>query len=281
MRTAARAAEVFDDTGRRVVLPARARRVVSLVPSLTEALFAMGAGETCVAATQFCVFPEAARAVPRVGGTKTPAVAEICALRPELVLVSVEENRRDDAEALLAAGVPVFATHPRTLPEIGSVIRRLGACVGREGAASRLADEVAAACADVERWIPGDPRPRTLVPVWKWPWIVPGERTFLADLVRRAGGRPILPTAPEAAGRDWPEMDDAAIAAAAPEVVLLPDEPYRFTERHAADWRAKIACPASESGRIHLVDGQLLTWAGPRIGEGLRLVARLLHPGRG
>lgn len=242
------------------------RRIVSLVPSLTEALFALGAGDRCVGATRFCVCPDAARRVPRVGGTKTPAVDAVRALQADLVLVSVDENRRPDAEALQAAGLPLFVTQPRSLPEIEDVIRRLGAALGLAEAGDVLADAMAARRAAVEARVAGNPRPRVLTLIWRRPWMTAGPRTFMADLVARAGGEPVT----GGSDADWPVLDDAVIDALAPDVVLLPDEPYRFRDVDAAEWRARGA-------RADLCDGQLLTWAGPRIVDGLDLVAELLH----
>lgn len=243
------------------------RRVVSLVPSLTETLFALGVGDRCVGATRFCVHPEAARRVPRVGGTKNPDVEAVRALAPDLVLVSVDENRRPDAEALAAAGIPLLPTHPRSLPEIEAMIRAVGAAVGAADAAEALAAGMAARRTAIESSVAGRLRPRVLQLVWKRPWMTAGRRTFMGDLVTRAGGEVLGGDAET----DWPSLDDAAIDALAPDLVLLHDEPYRFREADVREWSARAS-------RAALCDGQRTTWAGPRIVDGLELVAGLLHP---
>ncbi len=263
---------LVDDLGRRVVLARAAARVVSLVPSLTEAVFALGAGDRLVGVTKFCVHPEEAMAVPSVGGTKRPDVPTVVEMRPDLVLLSSDENRREDAEALEGAGLALFVTEPRKLPDVSSLLRRLGRLLGVEAAGHRVADRIATALSAAERAAPrGRPRPRVLTLVWKKPLVTAGPRTYLADLVRRAGGEPV-----QAPGdlSDWPRIPEKEVARLAPDVVLLPDEPYAFTEEDAGEWRRRPGLP--RGAHVHVVDGQLVTWAGPRVAEGVRLVAGIL-----
>ncbi|MCI0341041.1 MAG: helical backbone metal receptor [Planctomycetales bacterium] len=262
----------MDDLGRRVALARPASRVVSLVPSLTEGVFALGAGDRLVGVTKFCVYPEEAMAVPAVGGTKRPDIGTVVELRPDLVLLSADENRREDAEALEEAGLATFATEPRRLPDVSSVLRRIGRLLGVDATGQRVADRVATAVAAAEAAAPcGRRRPRVLTLVWKKPFVTAGPRTYLADLVRRAGGEPLHPGGDLS---DWPRIAAEEALRAAPDVVLLPDEPYAFTEADAEGWRGREGLP--EGATVRVVDGQLVTWAGPRVGEGVRLVAGIL-----
>ncbi|HEX2770891.1 MAG TPA: helical backbone metal receptor, partial [Micromonosporaceae bacterium] len=196
------------------------RRVVSLVPSLTEAV-AFSAPELLVAATDYCTHP-AELDVPRVGGTKYPSLERVLAAEPDLVLANAEENRREDIEALRADGVPVWVTFPRTLDEALVSLARMLARLG-------LADLPWLAKARTA-WtgLPPAARRHAVVPVWRRPWVVLGPGTFAGDLLARLGVDNLYDDADERYPR--PLLDD--MLARRPELVVLPDEPYAF---HADD----------------------------------------------
>lgn len=224
-------------------------RVASLVPSLTELVCWLGRGDTLVARTTFCVEPAGAvEHISRIGGTKNPKVDRIIALAPDLVLANREENRREDVEALHAAGLDVFVTDPDTVPGAVAMIRALGARLGASERAESLAAEIETALA-----LPAPSRPlRVFVAVWKEPLTGLGAESYGHDLVERAGAANVL-----AARTRYPEVTLDEVAALRPDLVLLPDEPYPFGESDAARF-AEIA-PA------RVVDGRLLWWCGPRI----------------
>ncbi|QLQ36144.1 helical backbone metal receptor [Micromonospora robiginosa] len=233
-------------------------RVVSLVPSLTEAVAATRP-EVLVGATDWCTHP-AGLDVARVGGTKYPDLDRVLALSPDLVLLNEEENRLADAEALRAAGVAVRVTFPRTVPE---ALDQLGALVAAIGAP----DEPAWLRAARRAWAapPVPERVRTaVVPVWRRPWVVLGRDTFAGDVLRRLGVVNAWATDPERYPR--PTLD--RLRARAPELVVLPDEPYRF----AAD-DGPEAFPGVPSA---LVSGRHLTWYGPSLAEAPALLAAQL-----
>lgn len=245
------------------------RRIVSLVPSLTEALFAFGLGERVVGVTDWCVHPAGDVAdLPKVGGTKNPDLARVDELRPDLVIANHEENTRRDVERMRAAGLEVWVTYPRTLAE---AVETLRAFAGLGADPSPLE----AAVAPVEAWLarspPGNPVPY-FCPIWKSPWMSIGADTYANDLLRHCGGRNVFEDREE---RRYPIVDDAAIVTAAPEVVLLPDEPYAFAARDVAELGA-LDLPAARAGRIHCVDGTWVTWYGPRMAEALRGLSGLL-----
>lgn len=251
--------------------PVPAWRIVSLVPSWTELLFALGAGERLVGVTDYCVHPAEARArAVAVGGTKTPRLDRIRALEPDLVIANREENRKLDVERLERAGLPVFVTYARTVPEAAAEIAGLGRLVDRTHEAGALVDEIEAAL----REPPAEPPVRAVALVWKEPYMAVGGDCFAHDLLARCGAR--NPFA--AAQRRYPHVTLAELEQAAPEVVLLPTEPYPFG---AADREALLglACPAARHARIHVVEGELLTWYGPRIPRALRELRALLVPG--
>jgi ABC-type Fe3+-hydroxamate transport system substrate-binding protein len=265
---------VRDALGREHGFGAAPRRIVSLVPSLTETLFALGAGAALAGVTDFCVHPaDGVATLPRVGGTKNPDLAAILALAPDLVLANKEENRRRDVESLEAAGVPVFVTYARSVPEAVDEIRGLGRICAREARASVIAAEVEEALAAASRG-PEVPPTTAIALVWRDPFMVVGGDTFANDLLLRCGARnPFAAAGPSR----YPRVTLGALEAAQPEVILLPTEPYAFGERDRDELLA-LDCPASRGGRVHVVEGELLSWYGPRMPRALATIAALLRP---
>ena len=248
-------------------------RIVSLVPSLTEALFVLGLGDRVVGVTQWCVHPASAvERLPKLGGTKNPDLAAIRALRPDLVIANREENKRRDVERLRAGGVPVWVTSPRTVAEGVALLRELAELGGREVELQSVVAPVEAVVASARR--EPAPRPtRVFCPIWKAPWMTVGADTYAHDLLSLCGGENVF-----AGRRDrrYPRVTEDEIVAAAPEVVLLPDEPYAFGPRDAAEL-SRLPLPASASGCVHLIDGTLVSWYGPRIGLAIQTLRPLLR----
>jgi len=223
------------------------RRVVSLVPSLTETLFELGAGDAVVGVTDFCIFPPALERA-RVGGTKNPRVEEIRALAPDLVHMNLEENLRRHGDAI-EAFAPVFVSEPKSVDDVGALIAQLGEIHHRRERAAELVEELA--------------RERAAMPqrgftfacaIWKSPWMWCGGDTYVSNLVECAGGVNVL--------RDrtrYPAIDVADVRA---DVIFLPDEPYVFTQADAD------AIPNA----IGPFPGHLFTWHGTRTILGLRFL---------
>ncbi|MGH3565009.1 MAG: helical backbone metal receptor [Pseudonocardia sp.] len=234
--------EVVDDHGGGVRV-GDVGRVVSIVPSLTEAVAATAPG-LLVGATDWCSHP-ADLDVTRVRGTKNPDVARIVALAPDLVLANHEENRRPDLDALRAAGVPVYLTDIRTLEDVfGSLARMLSACGFDEPDWLREAREVWAAVPEPNE------RRRAVIPIWRKPWMAVGRDTFTGAVLARLGVDNVLARSPER----YPRFDPATLAPH--DLVVLPDEPYLFT---ADDGPESFTAPSA------LVSGRLLTWYGPSL----------------
>ncbi|MEU2430940.1 helical backbone metal receptor [Streptomyces sp. NPDC007861] len=233
------------------------KRVVSLVPSLTEAV-AVSAPGLLSGVTDWCTHPAGLDAA-RVGGTKNPDVPAIVALRPDLVLANEEENRAPDLAALRAAGLDVLVTEVRTLPQALTELERvLRACgIGRP----RWLDDADAAWASAA---PGAPR-RAVVPVWRRPWMVLGRDTFAGDLLARLGVTNVYADHPDR----YPRIPLDELNASGADLVVLPDEPYRFTADDGPE--AFPAMPAA------LVDGRMLTWYGPSLAEAPEALRAALH----
>jgi ABC-type Fe3+-hydroxamate transport system substrate-binding protein len=254
------------------------QRIVSLVPSLTEALYALGLGERVVGVTDWCVHPrdEVAR-VPKVGGTKNPDLAAIRALAPDLVIANQEENRRRDVEKLEQAGLRVWVTYPCTVREGAELLAAMAELGASDDARERVVAPVLRAVADAEgaraeAASAGISPARVFCPIWREPWMAVGAPTYADDLIRLCGGANVFANHAE---RRYPRVTLAEIEAAQPDVVLLPDEPYAFGPRDAAEL-ARLATPAAASGRIHLIDGTFVSWYGPRILRAIELLRRLL-----
>ncbi|NBE51419.1 helical backbone metal receptor [Streptomyces boluensis] len=233
-------------------------RVVSLVPSLTEAV-AASAPELLVGVTDWCDRPADLDAfgVVRIGGTKNPDVPRVLALAPDLVLANEEENRAPDLAALRAAGVQVLVTEIRDLP---SALRELDRVLvrGCRLPRPRWLDEAAAAWESPAQPLGvrdgvGVHGVRAVVPIWRRPWMVLGRDTFAGDLLARLGVVNIHAGHPER----YPRLSLDALRAADPDLVVLPDEPYRFTADDGPESFPGV--PAA------LVDGRQLTWYGPSL----------------
>lgn len=234
-------------------------RVVSLVPSLTEAVAVTLPG-VLAGATDWCTRP-AGLDVVRVGGTKNPRTDRIIALAPDLVIANEEENRAPDLDALRAAGLEVLVTEVRDVPQAFRELDRvLSAC----GAASRprWLDEAEAAWS-----VPAVPGCRTtaVVPIWRRPWMVLGRDTFAGDVLTRLGVDHLYARHAER----YPRVPVEELRAAAPDVVVLPDEPYRFTADDGPEAFPDLPCA--------LVSGRHLTWYGPSLGEAVRVLGAALR----
>lgn len=235
------------------------RRIVSLVPSLTELVFWLGAGERLVGRTRFCTEPDGEVAgVPAFGGTKNPQVEKIVAAAPDLVIANKEENRREDIEALEAAGVKVLLTDPNSVAEALAMIAELGDLLGAEGRASELVADVRQELAVP---VGGEPA-RVFVAVWHNPLMGLGSNAYGHSLLEASGARNVL------AGRErYPEVSLDELRALGPRLILLPDEPFPFDPGHAALY--------GEVAPARVVDGKLLWWYGPRMPEAVRSLRQL------
>ena len=254
-----------DDLGHPVPLRGRPRRIVSLVPNLTETLWWWHLEDRVVGATQWCVAPPHGYPnATRVRGTKNPDTAAVIDLAPDVVVANAEENRELDVARLREAGLSVYVTAPRSIEDAARSLADLGEVLGVGGAGAGLAQAIRRAVARV-----GADRAdlRAFVPVWREPWMAVGTETIAGDLLR-LGGFEVVPQEPR-----YPAVDLDEVAGMDVDAVLLPDEPYLFTDEHRTDF-------ADWSARVRLVDGTALTWWGPRTPSSLadlRRLARHLH----
>jgi ABC-type Fe3+-hydroxamate transport system substrate-binding protein len=251
--------------------PRSAKRIVSLVPSVTESLFCLGLGGRVVGITDWCVHPRnRVAALPRVGGTKNPSLRRILALEPDLVIANREENRERTVLALRAAGVEVWVTYPRTVRDAVALLGELAQLGASAEAIEAVVRPVEEAVQSAEEQRPARALP-VFCPIWKRPWMTVGGDTYASSLLELCGGANVFA---DCGDRRYPIVERAQIVAAAPEVILLPSEPYDFGPRDVLEL-AQLTLPAARNGRIHLIDGTLVSWYGPRIEPAIATIRTL------
>lgn len=264
---------VADDLGLRVKLERAPHRIVSLVPSWTQTLFALGLAAEIVGVTNFCVEP-AARLddIPRIGGTKNPDLRAIMLLAPDLVVANAEENRREDIERLRAAGVAVFVTYPRTVAGAVASILKLGKLVARQTEADAIARKIVHSVSEIEAdvgvW--AKLRFRVFCPIWKNPWMTFNGDTYAHDVLRMLGFNNIYASA----GKRYPRITLEDAVELKPDIVLLPDEPYAFSSKDVKELR--LILPPALARRVLLVSGRDLHWYGVHMVKGLKSLAMRL-----
>ena len=249
-------------------------RIASLVPSLTELLFALGLGPQVVARTGFCIHPREARAVPKVGGTKDPDLAMLRALAPTHLVVNVDENRREDVDAAREFVPNVVVTHPLAPVDNLALYASFGEAFDCRARADALASQLRASLASVEETVRGTARERVLYLIWRKPWMTVSRETYVSASLALVG----WDTVPAAAHARYPHVADDDRAWRDAQRILLSTEPYAFRERDAREMKERHGKP------VALVDGEWTSWYGVRAIEGLRALARfrattaLSHP---
>ena len=274
------------------------QRVISLVPSITETLFDLNLGDRVVGITDYCIYPEKGlEDLPRLGGTKNPDVQKIIDLNPDLVLANYEENARHTVEALHENEIPVWVTFPRTVSDAVNLMWNImhvfddATMVPRVRLIEQTMD-----------WVLGiskarEDNPTTVfAPIWHDPLMTFNADTYMHDLLWVCGGLNVFaererqyPLAADLGEADalpvdqtvdrdkrYPRITLDEVVAAQPDVILLPSEPFEFNADHIPQFAA-LDIPAARTGRIHLVDGTLLTWHGTRLAHALNSLPALLE----
>ena len=268
---------VRDMLGREVVLPGPPARIVSLVPSVTEIVFSLGAQDRLVGRTDFCDYPLAVRTKPSVGGMVNPNLETLVALKPDLVIGTDEGNREETFRQLERLRIPTYLVHANRIAETVDLIARVGELTGHQADAPRLTGEMLRRVEAVRRAVAPFPRPRVLYVLWPDPLIVPGRASMLTELIEIAGGVSI--TAGD--GDAYPRLSLEAAVTRAPEVIILADHSTgASTAGRAAPekWQRLVSVPAIRAGRLHSADLSILHRYGPRVPEGLETLARMIHP---
>ena len=257
---------LVDALGREHLRFAGESRIVSLVPSLTELICDLGLAGCLVGRTGFCVHPrETLRQVPKVGGTKDVKLDVIRRLAPTHVIADIDENRRDAVEAMMEFVPHVVVVHPRTVVDNLALYALLGGVFGRDDEAARLAVDFGVAQEELAAIAARRPREAVLYPIWRDPWMTVRRDTYIAAMLGAAG----WDTLPEQAAMRFPEFAWDAPWMAGVERVLLPSEPYAFTDQHLAEVGLLAQRPVTR------IDGEMVSWYGSRAIAGLRYLAAL------
>ena len=243
-----------DQLGRTITLHRLPQRIISLVPSQTELLYALGLEEEVVGITKFCIHPQSwFRHKTRIGGTKDIRPDIIHSLRPDLIIANKEENRQDQVEALFPH-YPVWISDVSTLSGALDMIRAIGRLTGKSPRADQLATAIHENFSLLGRAVA---RPGTAYFIWRNPWMVAGGGTFIHDMLSRAGFENIFRDTPR-----YPSIALDTLPRLGCDCVLLSSEPYPFKQQHIDEIAAILPNAA-----IRLVDGQLFSWYGSRLLE--------------
>jgi iron complex transport system substrate-binding protein len=262
---------VHDDLGRTHVFTEPPRRIVSISPGVTETLFALGLDDAVVAVSDFCDFPVAARAKPKIGGV-TPNLEAIVGLRPDLVLGTGGIGMREFAARMDRLGIPALGFEPTSIDAVFDRILRLGAITARRPQAQKLVEGLRDRLdAVTSRRPPGSP-PRVLYLVDEDPYITVGRGSFLYDVLIKAGGRPF-----DGGTTGYPRIGMEAIVGFDPEVIFFADDTPDGGERRLPAWRRWNAISAVRSGRLYAIPRGLVNRPGPRIVDAVEIIASKLH----
>lgn len=266
---------VSDETGRTVRIPVPVRRVVSLAPSLTESIYALGLEALLVGDTDFCDYPEAARNKAKVGGAVNPNIEIVASLKPDVVLLTKSLNDLETARTLERLGIPAYATDPHTVDEIRSSLRKLADVLGNPAAGEALDRSLLKTEDEVRRRIAGLAPTPVLFVVWTDPLISVGRHTFLADALAHAGARSVVDSA-----QDWPRMS-------LEEMVHLQPEMLIFASSHSDSVAREVEALALRPGwnsleavknRRFAVLSEAVIRPAPRLLAAVEALARQLHP---
>ena len=265
--------ELTDDAGRRVALPVRVNRVISLAPNLTEIVFAVGGGDRLVGRTSYCDYPAAAKAVAEVGDTLNPSLERIIALKPQVVLISTASQLEVFTQQLQNQNIAVFVTDPQDLEGVFRSIDQIGRMLGQLEQATQLVQQLRERTAKVEQAVKNEPPMRVFFQLSAKPLYTAGHDAFVTDLMRRAGGNSVTADVPGA----WPKYSDESALASKPEAIILPTG-GSMGAANATISEALNTSPAVLQNRVYKLNGDHLVRPGPRAIDGLEEIAMALHP---
>lgn len=265
--------EVTDEAGKRVRVPARPARIVTLAPNLTEIVYAVGAGDLLVGNTTFCDYPAEAKQVAKVGDTMQPNIERIVALKPDLILVSTASQLEIFTRQLDERGISVFVTDPHDLEGVFRSIKTIGDLLGRREQAEKLVEALRVRATAVEDSVKGLPVVTVFYQVSPSPLWTAGRKSWVTDLIKRAGGKSVTG---EVEGEWMRYSDEAALASHPDAIIMASSDSMNGEEMKVAPALSKS--PAAINKRVYGINGDYLSRPGPRLVEGLEQIARALHP---
>jgi ABC-type Fe3+-hydroxamate transport system substrate-binding protein len=263
---------VTDETGRTVTVPDHPHRVVCLVPSITDTVFALGSGDDVVAVSDYTTYPPAALKKPSIGGLVKPSIETILSFHPDLVLGTSIPGATETATQLQTVGVPVYLVDPHGLSGILRSVGSVGEALNRVPQATALNDSLSKRIEAVKARSAGKPAPRVLVPVWYDPIITIGKNAFISEIVETAGARSVT----DDLQPDWPEVSMETVITRAPEALVLIRGGKISVEmlQKRPGWSS---LPAIQAGKVYYVDSGIQE-PSPVAIDALEEIARELHP---
>jgi len=263
--------------GRVIRIPQPVRRIVSLAPSVTETLFALGLGDRVVGDTDFCDYPPEAKKKTHVGGTVNPNIEAVAALHPDLVVATREINRLDSVLSLQRLGISVYVTDPQSVEQVLVSTERLGELLGAGDAARALTANLRQRLDKVEELIAGLPPKDVLMVVWLDPLMSVGRNTFLEDALRRAGARSII-----SSPQPWPTVDLEEVVRLQPEYLIISNDNKEQVQRELAEFQTRPVWRrlAAVRNRRFIVLSEAINHPSPRLMDGIEQLARALYPSR-
>jgi len=268
--------EVTDETGRSVLIPQPVRRIVSLAPSATETLFALGLGDRIVGDTDFCDYPPEAKRKTRIGGPVDPNIEVIAALHPDLV-VATPVNRIASVHSLEQLGIPVYGTDPRSVEQVLTSTERLGELLGAGDAGRSLLANLRARLSQIDRRLVGLPPQTVMMVVWLDPLISVGRNTFLEDALRRAGAHSIIDTQ-----QSWPNINLEEVIRLQPKYLIFSSDDPQQVQRQLAELQDRPAWRQLDAvrNRRFIVVPEAISHPSPRLVDGIEQLAAALYPSR-
>jgi iron complex transport system substrate-binding protein len=267
--------EVKDETGRIVQIPQPVRRIVSLAPSVTETLFALGAGDRIVGDTNFCDYPPEAKQKTHIGGPVSPSIEAIAALHPDLVVATREINRPESVHALEQLGIAVYATDPQTVEQVFTSTERLGDLLGAGGAGRMLTADLRRRLSEIDRRLADLPAKSVLMIVWLDPLMSVGRNTFLDDALRRAGAHSVIDSP-----QSWPTIDLEQVVRRQPDYLIISNDNARQIQRELTELQERPGWRRLEAVRKRrfVVVSEAMSHPSPRLVDGIEQLARALYP---
>ncbi len=263
---------LVDDLHRNITLPSPAKRIVSLAPSISETLFAIGAGNAVVGVTDYCNYPSEAKQKQRVGGVVNPNIETIISLKPDLIALSMEGNVREDFKKLTSFGIPVFVTNPRNLSGIYTSIEQLGTLTGRRETAGRLVESLRSRADSIRAIIVKGKKQTVMVFVSLQPIIVVGQNTFFAEMIELAGGM----NAAKKSASTYPTYSREAVLKSNPDVLIFMSDVLANPADLVTLFPEWTKLKAYRQKKIFRIDADIVSRPGPRAVNGLEALHNLL-----
>jgi len=265
--------QVTDEAGRRVTLPTKIDRIISLAPNLTEIVYAVGAGDRLVGRTSYCDYPPEAKSVTEIGDTLHPSVERIIALKPQIVLVSTASQLENFTRQLDEQKIAVYVTNPQSLDQVFRSIEKLGGLFGTSDVATKLVNDLRRRDQSIQIATAPLKQVRVFYQVSDEPLYTIGREAYLTDLIARAGGVSVTADIPTA----FPRFSDEAALASKPDAIILPSG-GSMGNANSKPAAALKTSPAVLNNRVYKINDDLLSRPGPRLVDGLEQSARALHP---